>query len=126
VIRTIAYWISTVLLAAGYVMGGYMDLAQPAEFMDQAKHLGYPPFFFTILGVWKLGGAVVILAPGLPRLKEWAYAGFVINLTGAIAVHLHAGDPVGQSVPAPAIMLALALASWALRPPARRLAGPWV
>lgn len=123
--RNVAYWIPTVLLAAGYVMGGYYDIAQPPMVADAAKHLGYPLFFFTILGVWKLLGAVVIVAPGLPRLKEWAYAGFVINLTGAAATHLHVGDPVSE-VTAPAIMLALALSSWALRPPSRRLAGPWV
>lgn len=124
-LRTIAYWVTTGLLAAGYVMGGYYDVAQPEMVADAAKHLGYPLFFFTILGVWKLAGAAVILAPGLLRLKEWAYAGFVINLTGAIATHLHVGDPV-KEVTAPAIMLGLAAASWALRPAGRKLAGPWV
>ena len=123
--RTIAYWVTTGLTAAAYALGGYFDVAQPAEVADGAKHLGFPLYFFTILGVWKLGAAPVVLAPGLPRLKEWAYAGIVINLTGAAATHMFVKDPIGEAV-TPLIVLAIAMASWALRPASRKLAGPWL
>jgi uncharacterized membrane protein YphA (DoxX/SURF4 family) len=123
--RRIAYWVTTVLLGLGYLMGGYFDIAQPDDFAQQTAKLGYPALFFVILGVWKVAGAAVILAPALPRAKEWAYAGFVINLTGAIVTHQAISDPPGEMV-APLIMLGLVAASWALRPASRRLAGPWV
>ncbi len=123
--RTIAYWVTTALLGLGYLFGGFVDVAQPADFVEQAAKLGYPPMFFSILGVWKVAGAVVILAPLLPRAKEWAYAGFVINLTAAAATHVSLNDPPTDLI-APLVLLALAAASWALRPPSRRLAGPWV
>ena len=123
--RTIAYWVTTVLLGLGYLMGGFADLVQPGEFAADVAKLGYPLLFFRILGVWKLLGAVVILLPGLPRAKEWAYAGFVINLTGAAVTHVSIGDPIGEVMPS-VVLLAFAVASWALRPASRRLAGPCV
>lgn len=123
--RTIAYWVTTVLLGLGYLAGGFADFVQPEGFAEQTAKLGYPALFFRILGVWKLLGAVVVLAPGLPRAKEWAYAGFVINLTAALVTHVSIGDPPGESIPS-AVLLAFAVASWALRPASRRLAGPCV
>jgi uncharacterized membrane protein YphA (DoxX/SURF4 family) len=125
VARTIAYWVTTALLALGYLAGGFGDLMQPAGFAEETAKLGYPALFFRILGFWKLAGAVVVLLPGLPRAKEWAYAGFVINLTGAAVTHVSIGDPPEELI-APAVMLAFAVASWALRPASRRLAGPCV
>jgi len=58
-------------------------------------------------------------------LKEWAYAGIVFDLTGAIASHLLADDPLSETIP-PLVLLAMTVASWALRPASRRLAGAWV
>ena len=66
-----------------------------------------------------------ILMPGLPRLKEWAYAGIFFNLTGAIATHLFGGDPVSNTV-APLVLLAITVVSWACRPADRKLPGPWL
>ena len=93
--------------------------------LAQAAHLGYPAYFFTILGVWKLGAVIALVAPGLPRLKEWAYAGIFFNLTGAAASHAVVRDPLGN-VMTPLIVLAIAMTSWALRPESRRLRGPLV
>jgi uncharacterized membrane protein YphA (DoxX/SURF4 family) len=121
----VVYWISTGLLSAAYAVGGYFDVAQPPDVMAQAAHLGYPAYFFTILGVWKLGAVIALLAPGLPRLKEWAYAGIFFNLTGAAASHAVMKDPLGN-VMTPLIVLAIAMTSWALRPASRRLSGPLV
>lgn len=123
--RTIAYWALTGLLAASYLAGGYFDVAQPASFVAETVKLGYPLYFFAILGVWKIGAAVSLVLPGLPRLKEWTYAGILFNLTGASATHVFVKDPVGEVI-TPLIVLAIAIGSWALRPASRKLAGPWL
>src|SRR5262245_976148 len=116
---TIAYWVTTVLLAAESLAGGVWDVLRIPYVRSVIEHLGYPDYFLVILGVWKVLGAVAVLAPGLPRLKEWAYAGLVFNMTGAVASHLAAGDGA-ETLVAPIIFTGLAFASWALRPPDRR------
>jgi hypothetical protein len=122
-IRKILYWIFTILMALGYGSGAYFDLTQPQIVVDGANHLGYPLYFFTILGVWKALAVVAILAPGLPRLKEWAYAGCFFNLTGAIATHAFVHDPFSDYLPSMAL-LAYTVISYCLRPASRRLPGP--
>lgn len=121
----IAYWITTALIALAYAAGGYFDIKQPAEMLKDMESLGYPLYFLKMLGVWKLGAAVVLLAPALPRLKEWAYAGILINLVGASVTHVVRHDPVNNIV-TPLVILAIALTSWALRPASRKLPGPWL
>jgi uncharacterized membrane protein YphA (DoxX/SURF4 family) len=120
-IKNIAYWTATVLGPTSFVIGGALSLSQSDQVVSGLNHLGYPAYFATILGVWKLLGAIAITAPGLPRLKEWAYAGFVFDLTAAAISHASVGDTTGDIV-APLVFLALVLASWALRPASRRLA----
>jgi hypothetical protein len=82
--------------------------------------LGYPLYVMSILGAAKLLGVVALLAPGLPLLKEWAYAGFTFNLVGATASHLFSGDPLAEFLP-PIGLLLLCAASYLLRPGSRRL-----
>jgi uncharacterized membrane protein YphA (DoxX/SURF4 family) len=113
------YWTTTLVLATECVVGGVMGGLQLSPFRDTAEHLGYPAYFMSILGVWYAGAGLILLAPRLPRLKEWAYAGLVINYTGAAASHIWTGDSVGKLV-GPTVFLGLTAASWALRPPARR------
>src|SRR3954452_19680127 len=88
------------------------------------ERLGYPPYFLVILGIWKLLGAVALVVPRFPRLKEWAYAGVLFDLTGAVASLLASGGSEAGSLAYPIAMIGVALASWALRPPSRRL-GEW-
>jgi hypothetical protein len=118
--RTIAYWVTTVIIAAELAVGGVWDILRTEyarEVLEQ--QLGYPAYFSVIMGVWKVPGAVALLVPRFPRLKEWAYAGATFTYTGAAASHLAEGDGAGALV-APIIFAAIALASWALRPSARR------
>jgi uncharacterized membrane protein YphA (DoxX/SURF4 family) len=121
-LRLIAYWVTTILGPASFVIGGTLFLSQGEQQVATLGRLGYPPYLLYILGVWKILGAVVAVAPGLPRLKEWVYAGFCFELTGAAASHAFVGDDVGQIL-APLLFLALVMASWALRPASRRLQG---
>jgi uncharacterized membrane protein YphA (DoxX/SURF4 family) len=117
--RTIAFWVTTILGPASFVIGGYLHLTRDPQVMATLAHLGYPPYFATIMGVWKLLGAIAIVVPGFPRLKEWAYAGFFFDLTGAAATRAFVGDGAADIV-APLVFLALVMASWALRPARRR------
>ena len=91
-----------------------------APFYPALIDLGYPSYLATILGTAKLIAGVVVLAPRLPRLKEWAYAGILINMIGAIA-SIVASRQSASNLIAPAMVAGLALLSWTLRPPTRRL-----
>jgi uncharacterized membrane protein YphA (DoxX/SURF4 family) len=115
------YWVTTILGPASFVMGGVIQLTHAPEVATTLNHLGYPLYFATILGIWKILGAVTTVVPGLPRLKEWAYAGFVFDLTAAAASHAYAGDALSDII-APLVFLVPVLLSWALRPDGRRLA----
>jgi uncharacterized membrane protein YphA (DoxX/SURF4 family) len=117
--RDIAYWVTTGLTAFVFLSGGVADVAQPDFVMEGMTHLGYPAYFVTILGVWKVLGGVAVLAPRFPRLKEWAYAGMFFDLSGASASHAAVGDPAAKIV-TPLIILGIVTASWSLRPESRR------
>jgi len=120
--RNIAYWTTTILVAFFIGIGGVAQVAHVKETVDGFVHiLGYPPYFVTILGVWKVLGAIAILVPGLPRLKEWAYAGIFFDLTGAAASNASVGGygAYGFHIIAPLAIAGLLVASWALRPQSR-------
>jgi uncharacterized membrane protein YphA (DoxX/SURF4 family) len=118
--RSTAYWAVTAVVVGECVVGGTMDLLRMAPFYPMMIDLGYPSYLATILGTAKIIAAVVLLAPGLPRLKEWAYAGIVINMVGAAASYVGRHQAVTNLVP-PAMFAGLAILSWALRPQTRRL-----
>jgi DoxX-like family len=118
-IRSMAYWLFTVLVAFELAAGALWDLLRIEYVRAVLTHLGYPLYLLVILGVWRVPGALALLAPRFPRLKEWAYAGAFFNYTGAAASHLLVGDH-GQWL-GPLIFSVLTLASWALRPASRRL-----
>lgn len=119
--KTIGYWTATILVAFPIGSGGIAQLAHLQQNVDGFVHvLGYPLYFMTILGVWKVLGAIAILVPRFPRLKEWAYAGIFFDLTGAAATWAAVGGP-GEAfhIIAPLIILGFTVASWALRPESR-------
>ena len=103
----------TVLFALAMGASGLGDLMHAPAISAGLHALGYPPYLMTLLGVWKLLGVVALLAPGFPRIREWAYAGFAFELSGAAFSHFAAGDAANV---APALVLfALGMASWRLR-----------
>jgi len=127
--RRIGYGATTALIALETLAGGVTDLTRGrtmvvtgAPVVDVVTGLGYPAYVLTILGVWKLLGAIAVLAPRTPRLKEWAYAGLLFHLTGAAASQAARRQSVGAIMTLVALA-GLALASWALRPPSRALRG---
>lgn len=118
--QTVGYWICTVLVALSFLSGGAVDLLRVPQALEGMTHLGYPAYFMTILGAWKVLGGGVVLLPGFPLLKEWAYAGMIFDLTGASASHVASSDDVGHIL-TPLVLAVLVVASWALRPEGRKL-----
>jgi hypothetical protein len=122
--KTIVYWTMTILVA--FFMGGG-GATQVMQYLHNphgiVPELLYPMYFFGILGVWKVLGAIAILWPGFPRLKEWAYAGIFFDLTGAAASVAFVGGygPYAFHVIAPLVICGFTLASWALRPDSRKI-----
>ena len=121
--RIIAYWATTALLVFELVLGGVWDVLRVPQVRVVIDRLGYPPYFLIILGIWKLLGAVALVIPRFPRLKEWAYAGLLFDLTGAVASLLASRLIDVGTLAYPIVMTGVAVASWALRPSSRRL-GP--
>ncbi len=72
----IIYWIATVWLALGMVSTAIVQLIKMKEETGMMIRLGYPLYFLTIIGIWKILGVIAVLIPKFPLLKEWAYAGF--------------------------------------------------
>ena len=118
--KAIGYWVTTGIIALLIGSGGIMQVMRRADAVAGIAKLGYPVYFVVLLGVWKVLGALAILAPRLPRLKEWAYAGIFFDLTGASVSHAASGSSAGN-VLGPAIFAVVAIASWALRPESRTL-----
>ncbi len=112
-VKKIGYWLSTGFFSLGMAFSAFMYLTQSPQLVQGFQHLGYPLYMLLILGVAKGLGAVALMFPRFPRLKEWAYAGFTFNLLGAFASHLLAGDPLGQSI-APLVFLGVLTVSYVL------------
>jgi hypothetical protein len=118
---SIAYWAVTLFVAGTSAASGAMDILRTEPLFGVLLHLGYPAYFATLLGTWKVLGAIALLAPRSTRLKEWAYAGFFFDDTAAFVSHAAVGDGVAQ-LAGPLVSLGFLVASWWLRPASRRLA----
>jgi hypothetical protein len=107
-LRKILYWATTIIaslmlaLALSYLTGN-------AQVVEGLNHLGYPQHLTLVLGVAKPAAALVLLLPGLPLLKEWAYAGAAFAWSMAFIAHWQAGD--GAAAFMPLVLLALLVVS---------------
>ena len=126
-LNKIVYWIATLWLASGMLSTGVLQLvrakaegalAPPGTY--GITHLGYPIYFLTILGVWKILGVVAVLIPRFPLIKEWAYAGFFFVMSGAIFSHIAVGDRMVEMLPS-LLLLILTVVSWYFRPANRKV-----
>lgn len=122
-IRSVAYWTTTIVLVFFIGSGGIAYVLQADFTVSGFVVLGLPVYVMVLVGVWKVLGSIVILLPGLPRVKEWAYAGLVFDVSGAIVAHWATGDFGAWAfhIVINLVFLALTVASWALRPASRRL-----
>src|SRR5258708_23345804 len=123
----IIFWISTIWLALGMLSTGTLQLfrakaegALTPPGVYGITHLGYPVYFLTILGIWKILGVVALLVSKFPLLKEWTYAGFFFVMSGAIFSHIAVGDSIGEIFPS-LLLLILTVVSWYFRPENRKI-----
>jgi hypothetical protein len=116
----IIYWIATIWLALGMISTAIVQLLKMKEEVDKTSvTLGYPTYFLTIIGIWKLLGVIAILIPKYPIVKEWAYAGFFFLMSGAIFSHIAVGDGAIELF-GPSLLIILTVVSWYLRPDGRK------
>src|SRR4026209_469251 len=93
-------WVVTALMAALMLLSAVPDVLRIPDALAVFRHLGYPPYLLLFLGTGKILGVAAVLIPGVPRLKEWAFAGLTFDLTGALYSHLSVGDPASVWMPA--------------------------
>jgi hypothetical protein len=117
--RIITYWITTGLVSLMMAFSAVLYLSHTPAVVEGFAHLGYPAYFPNMLGVAKLLGVCALLAPHLPVLKEWAYAGFTFTFIAALVSHLESGE--SSKAAAPVIALALLGLSYFFRPASRRV-----
>ncbi|HET9053872.1 MAG TPA: DoxX family protein [Cyclobacteriaceae bacterium] len=118
-VTKIIYWIATLWLALGMTSTGIVQLLKVKEETAMMKQLGYPEYFLTLLGTWKILGVIAVLVPKFPLLKEWAYAGFFFAMSGAIFSHAAMGNGIKEFF-GPALLLVLTVVSWYFRPAERK------
>lgn len=116
--RKAAYWVSTGLLALMSLFAGYTYLMATPEAVTGFAHVGYPQHLRVLLGIAKLAGAITLIAPGFPLLKEWAYAGFTFAWIAASIAHYAAGDRPAFLFPL--VLLVFLGVSYLTRPADRR------
>ena len=116
----ITYWLATIWLALGMSSSGVVQLLKVEAEIDFILKLGYPYYFLTLLGIWKILGVIAVLIPKFPLLKEWAYAGFFFMMSGALFSHIAAGNAVNEMFPA-MLLLVLTVVSWYFRPLDRKI-----
>jgi hypothetical protein len=109
--RKVAYWVSTGLIAALSLFAGYAYLSGSAQAVQGFTHVGYPQQLRVILGIAKPLGAIALLLPGFPKLKEWAYAGFTFAWICAVVAHSLAHDGATAFTPV-AMLVLLAISYW--------------
>ena len=116
----IIYWIATIFLAVGMLAGGLQQLFQMGGYVAIITHLGYPKYFMSIIGAWKVLGVITILIPGVRILKEWAYAGFFFVMSGAVISHLAMGETIKEIYPSLTLLI-FTVISWYFRPTDRKI-----
>ncbi len=116
--RRVCYWVTTGLLAALSAFAAFSYLTGSSQAVQGFTHVGYPQQLRVTLGIAKLLGAIALVSPGLPKLKEWAYAGFTFAWISAFVAHFLAKD--GAAAFSPVVLLILLLVSYVTRPANRR------
>ncbi|WP_234572413.1 DoxX family protein [Rhodohalobacter sp. 614A] len=106
----ILYWVATGIVSLMMLYSGYLYLVSP-DIAEGFVHLGFPNYFRVELGLAKIGGGILLLAPIKGRFNEWLYAGFTITFISAFVAHISAGDPLSKAI-APIVFLAILAGSY--------------
>ena len=118
--RKIAYWGATGLVTTVALFGAFNYLTTAPEAVENFRNVGYTQQLRVLLGIAKLAGAIVLLLPRLPTLKEWAYAGVTFAWVMAFISAYSIGEPP-QIWSLPLVLLALLIVSYVTGPVSRRL-----
>jgi hypothetical protein len=118
--RKIAYWATTAVVAVS-LFGALTYLTGSEQVVQGFAKAGYPQHLRIVLGIAKPAAAVVLLLPGLPLLKEWAYAGVTFAWVMAFISAYTSGE-APQTWAMPPVLLALLVVSYLTRPASRRVA----
>jgi uncharacterized membrane protein YphA (DoxX/SURF4 family) len=119
--KLITYWVATALLSFGMLGSGMAQIFHAEDMVNLVAPLGYPVYFLTIIGVWKVLGVIAILMPGFTLLKEWAYAGLFFVMTGAFISHLASGHDSIPELIGPFMQTIFIILSWYCRPANRKM-----
>ena len=119
--KLIIYWIATALLSFGMLGSGIMQIIHHPEMIKLVSSVGYPEYFLTIIGIWKVLGVTAILVPGFKLLKEWAYAGLFFVMTGAFFSHLGSGHYDIAELIGPVMQTIFITTSWYCMPAIRKI-----
>jgi DoxX-like family len=117
----IIYWIATALFCFGMLASGLAQLFHTKAMIALVTPLGYPVYFLSIIGTWKVLGVIAVLVPRFKLLKEWAYAGFFFVMTGAFVSHLASGDYSIKGLIGPLMQTVFIILSWYFRPADRKV-----
>lgn len=118
--KMIGYWIATAVMAFVLISGGVAELTEQTYTIKGMLSLGYPVYFTLLLGCWKITGGIVLLVPRWPLVKEWAYFGIFLDMSGAFMTHI-ACHSEAQHLIWTGIFSVLTVVSWALRPDSRKI-----
>lgn len=116
----ISYWVFTLWLCLGLASSGIVQVLRMQAEIEFILKLGFPLYIVTLLGAWKLLAIPALLVPKFPLLKEWAYAGIVFTMSGAIWSHAAVGNGMKDFF-GPILMVVLVGLSWSLRPVSRKV-----
>ncbi|MEO6301999.1 MAG: DoxX family protein [Bacteroidia bacterium] len=119
--KLIIYWVATTLLSFGMLGSGLAQIVHAQAMIDLVVPLGYPVYFLTIIGVWKVLGVIAILMPRFKLVKEWAYAGFFFLMTGAVVSPLASGHYDAKAIIGPLMQTIFVILSWYFRPISRKI-----
>ena len=118
--KLIWYWVITGLLSFFIFSGGLAQALLLKGVLQGFKPLGYPAYFISLIGIWKMLGITAILIPKFKMLKEWAYAGLFFTMTGAVISHIASND-IHVQIIAPFVFAIFTMLSWYLRPADRKI-----
>ncbi len=114
-LKTLYYLLTLIIAVLVGLMGGYVDIIHTQAVIDASTHLGYPLYFFTLLGVFKILGAIALFFPKkFDQLKNIAYVGFGFDFIFASFSHFSVGDPIIKII-TPLIFLVILIASYTLK-----------
>jgi hypothetical protein len=119
--KLIIYWVATALLSLGMLGSGLAQIFHAKDMITLVTPLGYPLYFLTIIGVWKVLAVITILLPGFKLVKEWAYAGLFFVMTGAFISHLATGHYDVKALVGPLMQTVFIILSWYFRPADRKI-----